>query len=557
MSALRRIVAAPLDPATWSDTGYLLLGIPLSAVAFALVIGVTVSVATILILLSVPVLLLLLAGVRGVAQVERQRAAIVLGDPIPAAYARPTSEGWFARVRRALRDPQMLKDLAWMAILSVLGFAAGTVAASLWASALGMISFPAWGWSLPDDADVLWGVSLPALALYPPAGIALAIVTAWIVRGLARVQALAAHALLAPTEKQLRRAQVTEATDGGPAPRPAPDPRAVMFAFTAIFWVLGFVVVVIWAVTGAGHFWPEWVLLGLAIPPALQASVQYALRVHSVPRRRLAVQAAISAVVGAALIVIWLFAGGGSFWPIWPLLGLAVALAAHAIVVLLWERFYPGAREQELAERVDVLTRTRRGALDAQATELRRIERDLHDGAQARLVALSMQLGRAEEGLADQPEAAALVRQARGEASAAIAELRDLARGIAPPVLTDRGLAAAVEALGRRAVIPVAVEVKIDRRPPPVLETAAYFVVAESLTNVAKHAPDAEALVSIVLDEEMLTVEVADNGPGGADPEGGGLSGLRNRVEALDGTLRVISPAEGGTTIRAELPCES
>jgi signal transduction histidine kinase len=177
-----------------------------------------------------------------------------------------------------------------------------------------------------------------------------------------------------------------------------------------------------------------------------------------------------------------------------------------------------------------------------------------------------MRLGRAEEGLADQPEAADLVRQARQEASAAIAELRDLARGIAPPVLADRGLAAAVEGLGQRAAIPVTVEAEMGERPPRVIETAAYFVVAEALTNAAKHAPDSEALVMLKLEgadelrsgqEQLLTVEVADNGPGGADPEGGGLSGLRHRVEALDGTLRVISPPGEGTTIYAELPCES
>ena len=144
--------------------------------------------------------------------------------------------------------------------------------------------------------------------------------------------------------------------------------------------------------------------------------------------------------------------------------------------------------------RVDELTRTRSGALDVQASELRRIERDLHDGAQARLVALSMQLGRAEERLADHPESAALVRQAREEATAAIAELRDLARGIAPPVLADRGLVAA----GRVARQPLDRESsrwpgELDRRPPPVVETAAYFVVAESLTNVVKHAPGAAA----------------------------------------------------------------
>jgi signal transduction histidine kinase len=124
-------------------------------------------------------------------------------------------------------------------------------------------------------------------------------------------------------------------------------------------------------------------------------------------------------------------------------------------------------------------------------------------------------------------------------------------------VLADRGLAAAVEALGRRAPIPVSVDVDADRRPVPVIETAAYFVAAEALTNVAKHAPDAEATVRIDIDAHTLSVEVADNGPGGADPDGGGLQGLRHRVEALDGALTVTSPVGQGTTIRAELPCVS
>ena len=145
--------------------------------------------------------------------------------------------------------------------------------------------------------------------------------------------------------------------------------------------------------------------------------------------------------------------------------------------------------------RVDELTRTRRGALDVQAAELRRIERDLHDGAQARLVALSIHLGRAEEQLADRPETAALVRRARHEATAAVAELRDLARGIAPPILADRGLAAAVEALGRRSATPVEVDAALEERPVPVVETAAYFVVSEALTNAAKHARGAAARV--------------------------------------------------------------
>jgi signal transduction histidine kinase len=204
---------------------------------------------------------------------------------------------------------------------------------------------------------------------------------------------------------------------------------------------------------------------------------------------------------------------------------------------------------------VDELTRTRRGALDVQAAELRRIERDLHDGAQARLVALSMQLGRAEARLGGEPEVAELLRAARGEASAAIAELRDLARGIAPPVLADRGLAAAVESLGKRSAIDVETEVRVARRPPPVVETAAYFVVAEALTNVAKHAEGASAHVQLAELDGWLMIDVSDTGPGGAVEDGSGLTGLRHRVEALDGTLTVTSVKDSGTTIHAEFPC--
>jgi signal transduction histidine kinase len=337
-----------------------------------------------------------------------------------------------------------------------------------------------------------------------------------------------------------------------------PESGAVLSLHMALSALCGFVVTLIWGLTGLGYFWPMWVWFGLGVPLALHATVRHTWRAVAPGRTRaIAMHGSLAALTGAVLLTIWVLSGGGTFWPAWPILGLGVGLAVHAMILGLIDRLNPGPREQALVERVDELARTRRGALDVQAAELRRIERDLHDGAQARLVALTMQLGRAEEKLEDQPELADLVRQARSEASTAIAELRDLARGIAPPVLADRGLVAAVEALGRRAAIPVTVDAFVSRRPPPVVETAAYFVVAESLTNVAKHAGGAAAQVTLVQNDGKLLIDVTDEGPGGADPSGGGLSGLRGRVEALDGTLRIASPAGRGTRIQAELPCES
>lgn len=324
--------------------------------------------------------------------------------------------------------------------------------------------------------------------------------------------------------------------------------NAALGALQTLYLGVGLTVTIIWGATGMGYFWPAWVWFGLAISLALSLGLRAA---WSRPRgrvRRLAVHGTLSAISAADVVVIWALAGFGYFWPVFPLLGLGLAFAIH--------RTLAAPRQRELAGRVDELTRTRRGALDVQAAELRRIERDLHDGAQARLVALSMQLGRAEERLEDQPEAAALVRRAREEASAAIAELRDLARGIAPPVLADRGLVAAVRSLAERSTTNVEVRADLAERLPPVVETGAYFVVAESLTNVVKHAPGASARVSLHRDGAMLVVEVIDNGPGGADPSGGGLWGLRQRVEALDGRLDVHSAVGEGTAVWAVLPCE-
>jgi signal transduction histidine kinase len=392
----------------------------------------------------------------------------------------------------------------------------------------------------------LWEIdSLWEALLVVPLALPLAAITIMLLRVMAATESRLAAALLGQPGAVAPWA-------GGAAAGPLPDPGRVLPLHVAVASFAGFTCTLIWGLTG-GYFWPVWVWLGLAISVALHAVAVRALRAAGDPVAGLRVKAELCGVLAAICFAVWALAGGGYLWPVWPVLGMSAALGLRAI--FLFRHRLPWVREQALVERVDELTRTRRGALDVQDSELRRIERDLHDGAQARLVALSMQLGRAEARLEDQPELADLVRQARGEASAAIAELRDLARGIAPPVLMARGLGAAVDALGRRAATAVTVDARLDRRPPAVIETAAYFVVAEALTNVAKHAPDATAHAELVLDGERLAIEVVDDGPGGADPRGGGLTGLRHRVEALDGTLRVTSPPGGPTTIRAELPC--
>ena len=211
-----------------------------------------------------------------------------------------------------------------------------------------------------------------------------------------------------------------------------------------------------------------------------------------------------------------------------------------------------------LQQRVRTLEGSRRAVIDVEASELRRIERDLHDGAQQRLVMLTMDLGMAAEKLDSDPAAArSLVLDAQGQARAALAELRDLVRGIAPAILLDRGLVPALSSLAGRSPIPTAVNSTLPEgeRLPDAVERAAYFVVAEALANVAKHASAGRCEIRCRGESGRLVVEVWDDGAGGATlVPGGGLAGLAGRVEALDGTLTVESPAGGPTTVRAEIP---
>lgn len=213
-----------------------------------------------------------------------------------------------------------------------------------------------------------------------------------------------------------------------------------------------------------------------------------------------------------------------------------------------------------LARRVEELKETRADAIAAHEAELRRIERDLHDGAQANLVALSMRIGLAKRAYDRDPDAArTLLDDAQDQAEQALTELRQVVRGIHPPILTDRGLVGAVRALASSSGLAVRVEdggTADGTRAPAAVEAAAYFVVAESLTNVAKYSGANRAEVHLTRTRRGLTVRVRDEGRGGADEsQGSGLLGMRRRVAALDGTLEVNSPVGGPTVIDVELPC--
>jgi signal transduction histidine kinase len=265
---------------------------------------------------------------------------------------------------------------------------------------------------------------------------------------------------------------------------------------------------------------------------------------------------------------------GVVFWPIHTLpdalavglmgvgwLAIAVGLGPAMARLQAWpgRRLLAPAADADLSLRVAQLTATRAAALDAHAVELRRIERSLHDGTQNRLVAVNVLLGAARRALARDPAAAeAVLDRAQGAVEQALAELRTVVRGILPPVLGDRGLAGALTGLAGGCGVPCEVDVDVPGRCAVSVEATAYFVVAEALTNVAKHSGAASATVTVRRDRNRLLLRVGDDGHGGADEaHGSGLTGIRRRVEAYDGRLTVTSPPGGPTTIQVELPCGS
>jgi signal transduction histidine kinase len=448
--------------------------------------------------------------------------------------------GYWGRAKAVVADRSFGKQQAYLALRATVGLELAMVELALVAGALGSITYPIWyRWSILRFGS--WHVDTFSRSLVlVPAGVVGLVVAAWLTRLLGRAWAGIIRGLLADG--------TTESIGVSRHGR-----RLALGIHAGVAAGTGALLLVIWALTGRGYVWPEWVLLPLALQLASHAWIEL---VEDRPRLRVGQSRAMSIHLGlsvalfAFLTLVWALTTRGYFWPVWPALGLAIALAVHAAIGWV-------SRRNQLARRVDVLEATRAGAVDVQDAELRRIERDLHDGAQARLVALGMSLGLAEQKFAADPEGAReLVAEARHRVGDALRELRDLARGIHPPVLSDRGLGAALATLADQNGLPVTVAVELTDRPPEAVETAAYFVAAEGLANALKHAQASRIDIDVHERENAIVVRVRDDGRGGAAEEGGGLRGLRQRVQALDGTLRIASPEGGPTVIEAVLPCE-
>ncbi len=516
-----------------------------------LVVGWSVGVSlTVVLLLGLPILAGLAEAVRFCAQAERSLANALLDAGIPRRQPPERRPSLLRGLRAWITDAASWREQAYL----MARFAGGVPLASLvlgviWAG-LAALTAPAY-YMVGDGIELGIGRAdtLPEALALMPAGALVLLLCPWMVSLAASASRATARVLLTPPP-------------GQPAHRPAPMPRDLrrraLAIHAGVVAGIGGVLVAIWAlITPGGYFWPAWPMISLAVPFAVHALVLARHPIGTGARgrlRALQVHAGIAVIVNAFLVAVWaLSTPGRYFWVIWTILAASLPVAAHAI----WVAAGRGDRE-EMAARIDTLTATRAGAVDAQAAELRRIERDLHDGAQARLVALAMDLGMARERLSDAPpETRALVDDAHEHAKKAITELRDLARGIHPVVLTDRGLAAAIGTLAGDSSVPVEIDADPGARAPAAVEAAGYFVVAEALTNAVKHSGATSVRIAVSRRGPWLLVRVADDGAGGADPEGSGLAGLRHRVEALDGVMTVTSPPGAGTVIQVELPCGS
>jgi signal transduction histidine kinase len=533
---LRPFVSLDTYRALLYQLGTLVLG----SIGLALLIaGWTTTILLAITPLVVVVLIAFGLGVGALAAAEAYLAREILGMNVrPALEAR--GGGFWVRGFAVLKTKAFWRQQAHLFLSWVIAVVA-LAPFSLGLQTLAVLFY----YDAVDDAD-LFGMSVNSFGealLALPIGLALLAIGVYLLGPMTKLSRSLARRLLAAEGARIRRSAAELSA------RRRWALTIVSLISTSVVFTL---IVIWWLTTPDGYFWPIWPLLSLSLLVGISSWIVLVLERPEPARfalgsKALAIQIGASALLLGFLTGVWAVTTAGYFWPAWPALGLALFAGLSAAGVY-------GQREH----RIRRLEQTRAGAVDVQESELRRIERDLHDGAQARLVALGMSLGQAEQALETDPNAARrLLSEARRGAHEALEELRDLARGIRPPILTDRGLEPAITALTAHTPLPVTLSVHAGGRYPSAVETAAYFTVAEALANAIKHANAQQIAIRIEAADDVLVAEVIDDGAGCADPSGPGLTGLRQRVEALDGRLSVDSPAGGPTMVRAELPCES
>lgn len=581
------------DPAseqasTMGSLGFLLLGFPLALTWFVLLVTLwAVSIGTAVLWAGLPIAAVTIPLTTGIGRLERARANALLGTRIEQPAA---AHG----LRAKLLDPRTWRDLAHVLVLFPLATVEFAVVVSLWAAGLNYFAVPFYYWALPGgvwtfptigDGPHWFAVrsfseGLPWLAL----GTLLLALAVLVTRRIGIWHARFARSMLTVSGSiGASGTSIGEAEMTQQAPRRLPRAiRSVGFMLLNLpFRLTMFVLLVVGVVAGTGLA-IVWVGLPiLMVTFALNEKLATIdrrwiaswLGVHIEPAarktsdggafRRLATRLTDAVTwrsLGYQLLCLPLscfeFAFGLASIVLTPM-AIWVAPTAAWLHASLAKVCLGPTSTTELRAKAEHLQASRARGVDAAEAERRRIERDLHDGAQQRLVSVAMGLGRARNKLAEDPDAAgALIEEAHADAKLAVSELRDLARGIYPAVLGDRGLDAALSALAARCPVPVHVSVEVDPRPPTAVESCAYFLVGEALTNLAKHAEASSAQVRVQRDADTVVVEVTDDGKGGAVlAEGGGLAGLADRAASIDGVVTVFSPLGGPTVVRADLPC--
>jgi signal transduction histidine kinase len=545
-----------VDPVTYRRLFYLLSALVVGPAWFAVLVTIwSLCVGLAITPLVIPMLILLAFVTRGLAAIEAAMARSLLDVDAHApagARTRPGFWGWLL----GLFSAGFWRAQAYLLIRWIAGFPVAVAGLVVILFTGSMLFAPLWVPFVHGGANIaFWHphTFLQSLVFVVPGALLLPLAVVITRPVAAPFRVIASSLLKADPEPDA----LAPALERHAEPLAVTRSRYALEVHAAVDGVLVFALILIWLVVSRGYFWPIWAWLPLATILGVHGwLVLLDERRGIVDRflgsRALATTTGIGALLAGFCTAVWAITARSYFWPVWPIIGILIVLAIQFVTAVL-----VSPRQAEMEERIETLETTRAGAVDAQETELRRIERDLHDGAQARLVALGMSLGMAEQKLSEDPERAGqLLAEARIGAEHALRELRDLARGIHPPVLADRGLGAALASLATSTPLPVALSIDVEPRPAPAVESAAYFVAAEALANAVKHARAQRVEISIVRVADSIELEVSDDGQGGADPDGSGLRGLRRRVEALDGRLSVSSPRGGPTTIRAELPCE-